>query len=186
MADDATTGRRQRLRELLAREAVITGRELKLASGRTSSLYFNVKKPLLLGEAAALIADEILDRLLPLSFDVVGGMALGAVPLVAAVCARARPERAIKGFFVRSEVKEHGTQSLIEGYFWPGCRAVLLEDVTTSGGSTLKAAAAVRAAGGEVATAIVVVDRLEGAREALAAAGIALDALYTRDDFLPG
>lgn len=182
-SDNGFAARRERLRRLLAAEALITGREMTLASGRTSTLYFNVKKPLFDAECAALIADELLDRLRGETFDYVGGMALGAVPIVAAVCARSFPDRPIRGFFVRKEVKEHGTQNVIEGYFQPGARVVLFEDVTTTGSATLRAAEAVRAAGGHVDRAITIIDRLEGARENLAAQVIDLAALFTRDDF---
>lgn len=182
-SDDGTARRHERLRLLLAAEALITGREMTLASGRTSTLYFNVKKPLFDPECAALIADEMLERLRGETFDCVGGMALGAVPIVAAVCARSFPNRPIRGFFVRKEVKEHGTQNVIEGYFEAGARVVLLEDVTTTGAATLRAAEAVRAAGGHVDRAITIIDRLEGARGNLAAHGIDLAALFTRDDF---
>lgn len=175
---------RERLRQLLIAEALITGREMTLASGRTSTLYFNVKKPLFDPECAALIADEMLERLRGDTFDYVGGMALGAVPIVAAVCARSFPDRPIRGFFVRKEVKEHGTQNVIEGYFKPGAKVVLFEDVTTTGSATLRAAEAVRAAGGHVDRAITIIDRQEGARETLAAHGIDLAALFTRDDFV--
>jgi orotate phosphoribosyltransferase len=108
---------------------------------------------------------------------------MGAVPITAAVCAKSFPSCPLRGFFVRKEVKEHGTQSLIEGQFDKGARVVILEDVTTTGGSTLHAATTIREAGGQVTKAITVIDRLEGARENLAAEGIALIALFTSDDF---
>jgi orotate phosphoribosyltransferase len=184
MSSIESDDRRRRLRDLLAEQALITGAEIRLASGRTSSLYFNVKRPLFAPEAAAAIADLMLDRLATLPVDRVGGMALGAVPIVAAVCARSWPDRPIEGFFVRKEMKEHGTGSRIEGLFAAGDRAVLLEDVTTSGGSTLQAARTVREAGGIVEHAITVIDRQEGATEALAAEGITLHALFRRDDFI--
>lgn len=181
--DMTTAQRRQRLHAALDDQAVIRGRQVKLASGRFSDIYFNVKRPLFDPEAASLIADEIIDRLRNEPVDLVGGMALGAVPIVAAVCARSFPRWPMRGFFVRAEVKEHGTQQRIEGYFAPGATTVLLEDVTTTGGSTLAAARAVRDGGAHVAKAITVIDRLEGAREALSAEGIELVALFTRDDF---
>jgi orotate phosphoribosyltransferase len=176
-------GRRQRLRQILVDQAVIRGRVMTLASGRVSDIYFNVKRPLFDPEAASLIADEIIELLRGETIDAVGGMAMGAVPIVAAVCARSFPARPLRGFFVRKDVKEYGTQSLIEGRFDSGGHVVLLEDVTTTGGSTLQAATTVRQAGGHVAKAITVVDRLEGARENLAAEGIELIALFTSDDF---
>ncbi|TVR98025.1 MAG: orotate phosphoribosyltransferase [Rhodospirillales bacterium] len=175
--------RRERLRTILKEQALITGRSMKLSSGGATSYYFNVKRPLFDPEAANLIAEAMLERLEADPPDLVGGMALGAVPIVAAVCVRSHPAMPLRGFFVRKEARTHGTESLIEGYFHAGARVVLLEDVTTTGGSTLDAAKAVRAAGGEVAYAMVVIDRLQGARENLAAEGVDLIALFTRDDF---
>ena len=176
-------GRRERLRQILHDQALIRGRAMTLASGRVSDIYFNVKRPLFDPEAASLIAEEIIDLLRNETVDAVGGLAMGAVPIVAAVCAKSFPANPLRGFFVRKDIKEHGTQSLIEGQFASGARVVLLEDVTTTGGSTLHAATTVRRAGGRVATAITVIDRLEGARENLAAEGIDLIALFTSDDF---
>ncbi len=175
--------RRQRLRQILHDQAVIRGRAVTLASGRVSDIYFNVKRPLFDPEAASLIAEEIIESLRNETVDAVGGLAMGAVPIVAAVCAKSFPSAPVRGFFVRKDVKEYGTQSLIEGQFDSGARVVLLEDVTTTGSSTLHAATTVRRAGGLVAKAITVIDRLEGARENLAAEGIELIALFTSDDF---
>lgn len=156
---------------------------MTLSSGRVSDIYFNVKRPLFDPEAASLIAEEIIELLRNETVDAVGGMAMGAVPIVAAVCAKSFPANPLPGFFVRKDAKGYGTQSLIEGRFDNGGQIVLLEDVTTTGASTLQAAATVREAGGQVTKAITVVDRLEGARENLAAEGIALIALFTSDDF---
>ena len=175
--------RRQRLRQILSDQAVIRGRRMTLVSGRVSDIYFNVKRPLFDPEAASLIAEEIVDLLRNENIDAVGGMAMGAVPIVAAVCAKSFPSTPLPGFFVRKDVKDYGTQSLIEGRFDSGARVVLLEDVTTTGGSTLHAAKTVREAGGHVEKAIAVIDRLEGARENLAVEGIELIALFTSDDF---
>lgn len=181
---DSTRRRlRLRLRQILHDQAIIRGQPMTLSSGRVSNIYFNVKRPLFDPEAISLIADEIIELLRNETVDAVGGMAMGAVPIVAAVCAKSFPARPLRGFFVRKDVKGYGTQSLIEGRFDNGGQIVLLEDVTTTGASTLQAAATVREAGGQVAKAITVVDRLEGARENLAAEGITLIALFTSDDF---
>jgi orotate phosphoribosyltransferase len=178
-----SSARRHRLRQILQDQALIRGRQMTLVSGRISDIYFNVKRPLFDPEAASLIAEEIIDLLRNERIDAVGGLAMGAVPIIAAVCAKSFPSCPLRGFFVRKEVKEHGTQSLIEGQFDKGARVVILEDVTTTGGSTLHAATTIREAGGQVTKAITVIDRLEGARENLAAEGIALIALFTSDDF---
>ncbi len=172
-----------RLLHLLHEQALIRGENIPLASGKTSSLYFNVKGAMFDPEAIALIARAILARLATDPPAQIGGMAMGAVPIVAAVCALSWPERPLPGFFVRKDIKPHGTQSRIEGRFTAGARTVLLEDVTTTGGSTLTAARAVREAGGFVDRVITVIDRKEGAAEAMAAEGLELQALYCRGDF---
>jgi orotate phosphoribosyltransferase len=95
--------------------------------------------------------------------------------------------RPINAFFVRKQAKEHGTKSLIEGLpagaTLKGKRVVIVEDVTTTGGSAIKAAQAVRAEGAEVVGVVTVVDRQEGAGEAFAAAGLTLMPLLTLQDF---
>ncbi len=117
--------------------------------------------------------------------EAVGGMAVGAVPLVSAVLAAAGhhdPASPLVGFFVRKEAKGHGLGRRIEGHFAPGRPVALLEDTCTTGGSTLEALEAVEAEGGRVTRVICLVDRGEGAEEAFAARGIALEALFTRVD----
>ena len=112
-------------------------------------------------------------------------MAVGAVPFVSAVLgAAARREGAenLLGFFVRKEAKKHGLGRQIEGGFAEGQTVALVEDTTTTGGSTVEAVEAVRAAGGKVARVLCLVDRGEGARDAFAAIGIELEALFGRED----
>ena len=120
--------------------------------------------------------------------EAVGGMAVGAVPLVSAVLSAAAHQDAatpLVGFFVRKEAKKHGLGRQIEGAFRSGMTVALVEDTTTTGGSTLEALDLVEAAGGKVARVLCLVDRSEGAAEAFAARGVKLEALFTRSD-LPG
>jgi orotate phosphoribosyltransferase len=91
--------------------------------------------------------------------------------------------RRIDAFFVRKEVKDHGTAKLIDGNFAAGSKVVILEDVTTTGGSAMKAVKAVRDQGGKVDKIVTIVDRLEGARENLKKEGLELVSLFTNDDF---
>jgi orotate phosphoribosyltransferase len=164
------------------------GAEMKLASGRTSSFYFNMKPTMLHPAGAHLIASLILERIDGLGAELVGGLEMGAVPIAAAVAAvshaRGTP---IRAFFVRKQAKEHGTQSLIEGLAkgetMTGRKVVVVEDVTTTGGSAIKAAEAVAVAGGRVVAVVTIVDRQEGAGAAFAAAGLAFLPLLTVDDF---
>lgn len=182
---------RARLRTIIAERSLLQGGQFTLASGRRSSLFFDMKRTMLDPEGAGLIAEAILDRIDPGEADAVGGLAMGAVPIVAVVCASSfhAPRfagRGLAGFFVRKEVKDHGTARRVDGNLEPGSRAVILEDVTTTGGSALQAAEAVRAAGAAVVKVITVVDRLEGAAEAFRAADLPFEAVFDRNDFVAG
>lgn len=173
-----------RLTALIAGRSLLTGGQFTLASGRQSALFFDMKPSMLDPEGANLIAREVLARIPLGTADAVGGLALGAVPIVAVVSAlSAETPQPLQGFFVRKEAKDHGTARRVEGNLQPGSRAVILEDVTTTGGSALLAAAAVREAGAEVVKVITIVDRLEGAAAAFADAGITFEAILTRQNF---
>ena len=129
-------------------------------------------------------ADAVLRRIEGFKVEAVGGLVMGAVPIVAVVCAKSFPQRPLQGFFFRKEAKDHGTAKRIDGNLAAGARVVILEDVTTTGASALLAVEAVRAAGAEVVAVVTVVDRMEGAAEAFAAAGVRFEAILTRDDFV--
>jgi len=174
---------RARLLDRLRRLAMISGREMRVASGRTSDIYFDMKLAMFDPETMSLIADAILDVAKARGATQVGGLEMGAVPIVGAVACRSFPDHPVRGFFVRKSVKAHGTQKRIEGCFDPAAPTLLLEDVTTTGGSVLEALQAVREAGGDAATVLTVVDREEGATKALAEAGVELIGLYTKSDF---
>jgi orotate phosphoribosyltransferase len=187
---DAQTAQaaRTRLIAIVRDRSFSTGSETKLASGRSSTFYFNMKPTMLDPEGANLIATLILDRLKGAQVDLVGGLEMGAVPLAVAtsVMSHGGP-RPLRAFFVRKQAKGYGARKLVEG-LGPGDdikgkRVVILEDVTTTGGSSLKAIEAVRADGGIVDQVITVVDRLEGAQEAFKTAGIQFSALLTAADF---
>jgi orotate phosphoribosyltransferase len=182
--------KRARLRDLIEARSLLKGEGIRLASGATSSFYVDMKRSMFHAEAANLIAELVLARLDGLDVELVGGLEMGAVPLVAGVVqksAQTRPEAPLAGFFVRKQAKDHGTQRLIEGLAadesLAGRRVAVLEDVTTTGESALKAVAAARAEAAEVVAVVTVVDRLQGADANLAAAGLALRAVLTRDDF---
>jgi len=179
---------RARLVEIVKARSFQTGAEMKLASGRTSTFYFNMKPTMLNAEAGLLVANLILDQLEGTSAHWIGGLEMGAVPIASAVAAvsplRGHP---LSAFFVRKQAKDHGTRSLIEGLApgesLNGARVVVVEDVTTTGNSALKAAEAVRSEGGEVVKVITIVDRLEGAAETFRSAGLTFTPLLTLDDF---
>lgn len=179
---------RARLVEIIKKRSFQTGGEVKLASGRTSTFYFNMKPTMLDAEGGAIIANLILDALEGRHAGWIGGLEMGAVPICAAVAAVSAARRQpISAFFVRKQAKEHGTRSLLEGLApdesLRGMRVAIVEDVTTTGGSALKAAAAVQAEGGQVALVITIVDREEGAAKAFNAAGLEFVPLLTLEDF---
>ena len=161
---------------------------MKLASGKMSTFYFNMKPTMLDSEGAHLIATMILDQLDGVGADIVGGLEMGAVPIASSVTAVAHARgRKLPAFFVRKQAKEHGTKSLIEGLgpgeTMSGKRVVIVEDVTTTGGSAIKAADAIRASGATIVRVITIVDRQDGAAEAFAAAGLEFKPLLTLADF---
>jgi orotate phosphoribosyltransferase len=180
----ATHARRARLCDIIRQRSLLTGGAFTLASGQASSVFFDMKRTMFDPEGAGLIADAVIEQIGDDVVDAIGGLVMGAVPIVAVVCARSFPSRPMQGFFVRKEPKDHGTARLIEGNLADGARVIILEDVTTTGGSALKAVDAVHASGATVVKVITVVDRLDGAAQAFRARGLAFDAIFTRDDFL--
>jgi orotate phosphoribosyltransferase len=157
-----------------------------LSSGRESDFYLDLRQTLMRPRGVELAGLLVLARLRSGSpVDSVGGMAVGAVPLVSAVlaaAARQDPGGDLLGFFVRKQPKGHGLGRRIEGAFASGQRVALLEDTTTSGGSALEAVDAVVAEGGKVVRLLALVDRGEGAAEACAARGFELETIFTRAD----
>jgi orotate phosphoribosyltransferase len=190
MPDGQDTGTRPsaaayaRLRDIIYRNSLLRGDSFKLSSGQTTNYFFNMKTTMLDPEGANLIADAILEQLASEQVDAIGGMALGAVPIVSVVSAKSLATgRPVPAFFVRKELKGHGTDQRIEGLLKAGTRAILVDDVTTTGASVMKAVTAARDFGCHVDTVITVVDRLEGAEENLRLEGVRLVPLYTRKDF---
>ncbi len=162
----------------------------RLKSGRLSDFYFDGRLVTLRGESLRLIAEIVLRIIEGYEAAAVGGPSIGADPITGAVVALAAERgRSLTGLLIRKEAKDHGLGKRIEGPRPPaGSRVVLLEDVVTTGGSTLDALAAVRAEFPDVICerAICIVDRLEGGRESLERAGLALRPIFTRDDFPVG
>jgi orotate phosphoribosyltransferase len=157
-----------------------------LASGAESDFYLDLRQTLMRPRGVALAGSLVFEHLSAgAPVDSVGGMAVGAVPLVSAVLAAAAahdPHTALLGFFVRKEAKQHGLGRRIEGGFASGQRVALLEDTVTTGGSTLQALDAVEAAGGKVERVLCLVDRGEGAAAAFRERGIELESLFARKD----
>lgn len=188
MADTA----REQLKALLLEKSVRTG-EFTLASGKTSDLYIDCRVTTM-DPRGALLVGVVGWEALAGSLDekgvtpqAIGGMTLGADPVALAVgmaAAQAAPERGLQVFTVRKEPKGHGRGKRIEGNFSEGDTVVVVDDVITTGGSTLKAIDAIEAEGGRVALALVLVDREEGGREAIEARGIPVLPLFTRRSLL--
>jgi orotate phosphoribosyltransferase len=172
------TEHRDRLAEVIRERALRFG-DFTLASGQKSTYYIDGKQVSLHGEGLLLLAGLILDNL-PADVEAVGGMAIGADPIAGAVAALAAQRgRELTAFIVRKERKERGTRQQVEGPLHSGVRVVVLEDVITTGGSTLLAIEALqREYDAEIVGVIAMVDRLQGARENLAAAGFELTALF--------
>ena len=180
-----TSERRRELLELIL-EVSFRRERVVLASGRESDFYLDLRQTLMRPRGVRLAGELVLERLLAgTPVEAVGGMAVGAVPLVSAVLAAAAardPGTRLQGFFVRKQAKGHGLGRRIEGAFAAGQTVALLEDTMTTGTSTLEALDAVQAEGGKVARVLCLVDRGEGAEAAFALRGIALEALFTRAD----
>ena len=173
-----------RLVELLKRDALRTG-TFTLASGRQSHYYVDGRTVTLSAEGAEAVAHGVLDILArhP-EITAVGGLTMGADPIVGATLAlaasRGRPD--LRGFLVRKEAKTHGTGKLVEGPLEHGQTVAILDDVATTGGSSLQAVAAVKAFGAHVGCVIVMLDRLEGAAESFANQSLPFFALTTIRD----
>jgi orotate phosphoribosyltransferase len=184
----STSASRARLKDIIRTRSFGRG-EITLASGRKSDFYFNLKPTMLDPEGAALLAELSLEALKDDAADYIGGLEMGAVPLAGAIAhlswMKGRP---LAAFFVRKKPKEHGARLSVEGLArgesLDGKRIVIVEDVTTTGGSAVKAVEAVKDAGGNVVLVFTMVDRDEGATEAFAAAGIPFRALYKAGEFL--
>lgn len=164
---------RNRLLELFRRRSLMIG-DFTLVSGMKSRYYFDGKKTTLDPEGAYLSAKLILEELKKRSIDAqaIGGLTLGADPIVSAVAAVSFAERRLYqplgAFIVRKEPKKHGTQLYIEGFSGAeGARVVIIDDVCTTGESAQKAIVRAEAAGFQVAAVLALVDRRQGASEKL-------------------
>lgn len=173
----------------LLREHAFEKRDVVLSSGKRSNFYIDCKQVSLHGEGAFLIGQlmrAVIDRVAP-EAEAVGGLTLGADPLATAVSVVGfLAGRPLHTFLVRKEPKGHGTDQWLEGMgnLRPGMPVIIVEDVVTTGASTLRAIERARSAGLHVAHVVALVDRQEGGREAVEAE-VPLTALYAQQDFLP-
>lgn len=177
---------RSRLLDLLATRSARRG-SFTLASGRQSDLYIDCRPTTMHPEGLAAIGPLGLQALAARGWrpDAVGGLTLGADPVSYAIAyASQLAGTPVRAFTVRKEAKTHGTGKVIEGAFEANDRVVVIEDVITTGGSALRAVEAVRAAGGQVAGVLAVVDREEGGREAIQATGLEVEALVRASEIV--
>ena len=178
----ASADQRQLLLRLLAERAYRHG-NFTLASGRTSDHYVNCKPVSLSGQGLALLSAQML-KLVEAEAVAVAGLTLGADPLVSGVAiAAAQGGRALDALIVRKEAKGHGTGAWLEGPLpAAGQRITVLEDVVTTGGSSLKAVNQLREAGYEVQRVVTIVDRQEGGEAAMREAGLELRSLFLLEE----
>jgi len=178
----APADQRQRLLQLLAERAYRHG-SFTLASGRSSNHYVNCKPVSLSGEGLALLSARMLE-LVEAEAVAVAGLTLGADPLVSGVAqAAALAGRPLDALIVRKEAKGHGTGAWLEGPLpEAGSRITVLEDVVTTGGSSLKAVHQLREAGYTVKRVVTIVDRQEGGLEAMVAAGLEQRSLFLLEE----
>jgi orotate phosphoribosyltransferase len=181
---------RHRLLTLL-KERSFERKKVILASGKESDFFIDCKQTALTAEGHVLLGQLMFEAAVDLcgAIDAVAGVVVGGCPLASAVSifshARGRP---LPALYVRKERKDHGSARRVEGDkgLTRGARVALLEDVVTTGGSTLDAVEALRAIGAQVAGVVAIVDRDEGGAQAISAAAVPFRALFHRVDFIPG
>jgi orotate phosphoribosyltransferase len=174
---------REVLKQLVREKALKFG-DFTLASGKKAKFYLDCRQITLDSQGARLIGEGMLDLLGDDMPDLVGGMAIGADPITAAILTLAGVRGLpLRGVMVRKEPKQHGTGKLVEGPFAAGESIAIVEDVVTTGGSSLLAIERCEAVGLKVTRVLAIIDRLEGGREAFAARGYELTTLFTIQDF---
>ncbi len=174
---------RQKLKDLFLARALKFG-EFTLASGKKSSYYLDGKQISLHSTGLRLVSQGLLELLADVDFAAIGGMTIGADPIVGGVLvAAAEQGRSLDGFLVRKEPKGHGTQRYIEGPVTPGTKVVVIDDVVTTGGSALQAAERVIEFGCEVVCVVGIIDRKEGGAANFASKKIPFRSLLSIEDF---
>jgi orotate phosphoribosyltransferase len=168
----------------LVREKALKFGDFTLASGKKAKYYLDCRQITLDAQGAMLIGEGMLDLLSRDMPHLVGGMAIGADPITAAILTLAGVRgQELRGVMVRKEPKQHGTGKLVEGPFYEGESIAIVEDVVTTGGSSLLAIERCEAVGLKVQRVLAIIDRLEGGREAFAERGYELTTLFTIRDF---
>jgi len=178
---------RERLLALLT-EKSFKKQKIVLSSGKESDFYIDCKKTALLAEGHFLVGSLFFEAIRTAAPDAVGvgGLTMGADPLASAVALVSHQQgHGLHAFYVRKEPKGHGTGQWIEGLgaFEKGAKVAIVEDVITTGASTIKAIERARAEGLEPVGVFALVDRDEGGKAAIEMTGVKVNALFTRQDF---
>ncbi|QDT63066.1 orotate phosphoribosyltransferase [Calycomorphotria hydatis] len=178
-----TESTRNQLIELVRERALKFG-DFTLASGKKSTYYLDGKQVTLQSTGLRLVSQGMLEMTSEYTYNAVGGMSIGADPIVGGVLTvAAEAGQSLDGFLVRKEAKGHGTQRFIEGPVQPGAKVLIVEDVVTTGGSSIKAIERVREFGAEVVAVTAIVDRLQGGEAAFTEIGVPFAPLLKITDF---
>ena len=189
----AVENTRERLLELLVQHSFQQNADpiFTLASGRKSRYYINCKKTTFMPEAMPLLGGLFFERIKAVErrdgqpIEGVGGLTLGADPIAYAIAYHSALQgMPIQAFSVRKEPKGHGAQKWVEGFDQPGARVAIIEDVVTTGGSTLRAIEGALNAGFQIQAVVALVDRQEGGLEELRKKGYELESIYTTEDLM--
>jgi len=158
--------------------------DFTLASGKKSTYYLDGKQISLHSIGLRLVSEGLLDLLKDVDYAAIGGMCIGADPIVGGVLVAAgEKSRSLDGFLVRKEPKGHGTQRYVEGPVQPGAKVVVIDDVVTTGGSALQAVERIQEFGCQVVCVVGIVDRKEGGAANFAAKGLPFRSLLSIEDF---
>jgi len=180
----AASHARDELRRLLRTHAVLRG-DFVLSSGRHSDVYLDGRLVTLSARGAALVGQSFLEALSSSNVDAVAGLTLGADPIVSAIAAMSGFQGGgVDGLIIRKQAKQHGAGRRIEGPFRTDARVAIVDDTLTTGASALEAAGVVRAAGAYIVGVWAMIDREEGAREAVSDAGYVFNRLFTSAELL--
>lgn len=173
---------RTRLLELVNKHAVVRG-DFVLSSGQKSTYYIDGKLLSLIPEGLNLLSRVILEMIKDDSVDAIGGLTLGADPIIGGIAALSHEVgRPLSGLIVRKEKSSHGREKRIEGPLKPGMNVVVIEDVVTTGSSSFKAIEALEEGGCKIVKVIAIVDRLAGGKEAFAAKSYRFEPIFTLKD----
>ena len=176
---------KNRLKEILLKKSVITGREFKLASGKTSTFYVDARVTTLDPEGGYLCGKIFLEMLKGFNVEAVGGYSIGADPIVSSIATLSfMDNNPIPAFIIRKEAKTHGTGKAIEGNFPENATVAIFDDVVTSGGSIIRGAKQVESHGGKVGVVMAVIDREEGGKELIEADGYPFFSIFKKSDLI--